>query len=982
MKRLFFVLFITASLTAAQAVRTWEGTLTIPTYEHSGRELEPPLFANSTVTGMYPFTTYLFPFKPDSPKPQTYRAIFVENEYLKLTYIPEFGGRIFSLYDKLRNREVFYRNDVIKPAPYNPRNSWPQSGLELTGPHDLHMLTLHGEPYWANRLVRQPDGSIALVLGEIDPVYGMKVNLTATLHPGIAALEIGVSCYNGRDARMPQMLWINTAISATPRTRFIYPMTRTVGHTTADIADWPLYNGVDYSWDRNNQHMLGVFGIDIYDNFQGAYQFDRDYGIFRYADRRIVQGMKLWTFGYGSTGRNHERGYTDNAGPYVELQSGRYVWDGHYEWVAPHKTESWNEWWVPVASTGGLTTLTRDIALNLTASQITLAATRVLPSATIAVRDASGTLIRRTADLRPETPFRADIAGGVAVTVRDNTGRLLLDYRVPDGNPGRKEYTPFTRPLEQPHKAIEAMSAEELAIAAEFKFKELDSPGARALLERTLKQDPGNSRAHLLLGIDDFREGRYIDAIAHLEKAIDRDPYSDDAYYYLAMSQLASGREHEAERNLYYIWADSAYYGEREYHLGRIALEHHRPGEAIHHFEGALDSNAGDMLARQALAVVHRELGNRNVALDAINALERTDPTSRVARAERWFLTGDVAAKSELLGLLGGQSQEAIAVSIFYRNLGRWPEAVRLLRLVAESNSDPWGTPPEFWYTLAFCQKRAGDANAAAASRKKARAAAANVDRFPYREKSESPLAEAVELDPSDAVARYALGCLLYFRNRPTEAIEQWEAALKTNPDNFSLQRALGLAYAEQGRPAEQAATHLERAVELNPAHVRTRNDLSQLYARAGLFDKQLAVLEKALAGSPEDDDLNEAVFTANLLTGKYAEAEHLIQTHRFAPRHRSYGLRDKYRIMRYAMASQAARRRDYATALRELDSQPATRIAWHGRLHKSGLAAAAVFPRSDPRSIRPSRRSPKGIRGRDLCRGPPLGRPRQLERG
>ena len=161
-------------------MRTYEGTLSIPTYEHSGREMEPPLFANSTITGMYPFTTYLMPYK-GAAEPKDYRAIFVENEYLKLTYIPDFGDRIFSVYDKLRRREMFYRNDVIKPAPYNPRNSWPQSGLELTGPHDLHTLTLHGEPFWANKTVRHEDGSISLVLGEIDPVYGMKVDFSATL---------------------------------------------------------------------------------------------------------------------------------------------------------------------------------------------------------------------------------------------------------------------------------------------------------------------------------------------------------------------------------------------------------------------------------------------------------------------------------------------------------------------------------------------------------------------------------------------------------------------------------------------------------------------------------------------------------------------------------------------------------------------------------------------------------------------------------
>ena len=316
MMRLLTALCVLYGAAAAEPpVRSYEGSLTIPTYEHSARETEPPLFSTSTVAGLYPFTTYLMPFQEGGPKPKTYRAIFVENEYLKLTYIPEFGGRIFSLYDRIRKREVFYRNDVIKPAPYNPRNSWPQSGLELTGPHDLHMLTLHGEPYWANKVVRRDDGSISLVLGELDPVYQMKVNLTATLHPGIAALEIGVFCYNPRPGRMPQMLWINTAVPATPKTRFIYPMSRTVGHTTADIADWPVHNGIDYSWDRNNKNMLGVFGIDIYDNFQGAYQFDNDYGVFRYADRRIVQGMKMWTFGYGEGRRTTSEGTPTTPAP-------------------------------------------------------------------------------------------------------------------------------------------------------------------------------------------------------------------------------------------------------------------------------------------------------------------------------------------------------------------------------------------------------------------------------------------------------------------------------------------------------------------------------------------------------------------------------------------------------------------------------------------------------------------------------------------
>ena len=129
------------------SVSVTNGTITMETYENSGRELQPPLFADSALVGIYPFPTYKMPLKA-APSPKRYSAIFVENEYLKLTYVPEFGGRYVSLYDKLRKTQVFYQNDVIKPTQFNARGDWPQEGIELTGPFDVHSLTIHSDPYW------------------------------------------------------------------------------------------------------------------------------------------------------------------------------------------------------------------------------------------------------------------------------------------------------------------------------------------------------------------------------------------------------------------------------------------------------------------------------------------------------------------------------------------------------------------------------------------------------------------------------------------------------------------------------------------------------------------------------------------------------------------------------------------------------------------------------------------------------------------
>ncbi|MEA1996490.1 MAG: tetratricopeptide repeat protein, partial [Gemmatimonadota bacterium] len=216
--------------------------------------------------------------------------------------------------------------------------------------------------------------------------------------------------------------------------------------------------------------------------------------------------------------------------------------------------------------------------------------------------------------------------------------------------------------------------------------------------------------------------------------------------------------------------------------------------------------------------------------------------------------------------------------------------------------------------------RAAGKMSEASSYCEKGRKARGSLDRFPFREESLRPLAQAVEFNPHDATARFSLGCLLYSLGRRSEALSLWEKGVELSPDDFSMQRALGLAYAEAGYGIENAARHLEAAIELNPDHIRTFTDLSDLYSRAGFFDSQLALLHRALKRSPEDDYIIEGLITTNLVKGDYSQADSLIRSHTFAQRHRSYELRDKYRFMRYGFGSKAFRNGDYEEALRQFE--------------------------------------------------------------
>lgn len=923
------------------AVQVYEGEVEIPSYEFSGRELEPALFGNSSIEGEYPLPPFIRPYKPGGPFPIRYKAVFVENEYMRITVIPDFGGRIYSLYDKVNAREVFYKNDVLKFSGVNPKRAWPVGDIEITGPHDHHMLTVKGEPYWFTRVVRGDNGSASIVLSSIDPYYRMKLSFIATLHPGLAAMELEVFLYNRRDVRQPYMLWVNAGVPARPGTRFIYPMGRTIGHTTSEVADWPFYGGIDYSWFKNNQHMLGVFGIDIYDNFLGAYDYDLDYGTFRWADRRVAQGMKTWTWGMSRRAETIEQGYTDNAGPYIEIQSGRNVWDGHYEWLRPHGHEGWTEWWFPVAGTGGLTTTNRLMALNLdlkadpkgrnSTVAVGLSANREFRNARIIVtaRNGASTLLDMSADLAPGKPFfremkriAADSArlSGMRVRVIDSGGKEILDYLRPDHDPSHREYTPFTRQLERPRKRPTEMSAEELVLEAETRIKEMHTTSGTEMLRTALELDPGHSRAHLHLGIRHFEDGRIDSAIIHLESAVDRDPYLEQAFYYLAMSHLEFGDTVRAERNLYYIPRTGELYSPREYMLGRLALLRGEFDPAREHLREAVRASGYNLSARVLLALVHRLEGDNDKAAEQLSSVLEIDPTNRWAEAERMFLCGEEKDREALAGLLGGQSQESVELAGDYIALERWEDALAILGITGYGNADPYGTPAIYHYTVARCLKNLGRMDEATRSYRLGARSGGNIDRFPFRHESIRALSEAVVFDPADMTARFQLGALLYHLGLRDAAIAQWSSALERNQDHFSTRRALGLALAENGHGIDRAAEHLDAAIELDPTHVRTFADLSLLYSKEGAFDRQLVLLQRALERSPDDDNLIEGLLTTHLIAGNYDTADSIILNHVFEQRHRDYGLRDKYRFLRYAIGNRAFARGDFMAAKAEFE--------------------------------------------------------------
>ena len=99
-------------------VKVWEETVKIPTYEVGEAQKNPIFLEKRVYQGscgkVYPYPT--IDTISDVKKDKEYRAVYLENEYLKVMLLPELGGRIQRAYDKTNDYDFVYYNHVIKHA--------------------------------------------------------------------------------------------------------------------------------------------------------------------------------------------------------------------------------------------------------------------------------------------------------------------------------------------------------------------------------------------------------------------------------------------------------------------------------------------------------------------------------------------------------------------------------------------------------------------------------------------------------------------------------------------------------------------------------------------------------------------------------------------------------------------------------------------------------------------------------------------------
>ena len=130
----------------------------------------------------------------------------------------------------------------------------------------------------------------------------------------------------------------------------------------------------------------------------------------------------------------------------------------------------------------------------------------------------------------------------------------------------------------------------------------------------------------------------------------------------------------------------------------------------------------------------------------------------------------------------------------------------------------------------------------------------------------------ALKLDPDSADIRIDFANALGKQGKWAEAIQYYERALQLDPDSGKANFDLGNALAGQGQWAE-AIQHYERAVELMPNQAAMHVNLGNVLAQQGQWDEATEQYQRALQLDPNQPMAHMNLGNALLRRGKMTEA-------------------------------------------------------------------------------------------------------------
>ena len=920
-----------------KSVKAWRETVTIPTYE-VGKPEKNPMFLEKRVYQGSSGVVYPYPVIEsisDEKVDKEWKAVWLENEYIKVMILPELGGRIQMAYDKIKQRHFVYYNHVIKPALVGLTGPWISGGIEFNWPQHHRPSTYL--PVDCD-IVENEDGSVTVWVNEMERMFHQKGMAGFTLRPGCAYLEIQGRVSNRTPLPQTFLWWANPAVEVNDEYQSVFPpdVNAVFDHGKRAVSSFPIATGTYYKMDysagvdisnyKNIKVPTSYMAVNSKYNFEGGYENDSKGGMLHVASHHFSPGKKQWTWGNGDFGRAWDRNLTDKDEkgifrPYIELMAGVYTENQpDFTWLMPYEEKQFVQYFMPYREIGIVKQASKDYVINIEQTEdgirLKVLATSAQETEIVLSHKNGKEYYRQVVKLSPEMIFEetVDVKDASLNDLSLSVGKLCW---VAEDD----EIRPIPDAAEAALPPADTKTNDQLYLTG-LHLEQYRHATWSALdyYEEALRRDPNDVRCLNQAGLWYLRRGRFDKAEPYLRRAVkiwqkrNPNPYDGEPLFNLALclkyrGDLGTAYELFWKSTWNKGWVDAGYY-----EAACISMGHKDYEAALDEVERSLISNSHNHQARALKACVLRKMGRKEEALSWIQESYKIDRFNYGCMMEEYLLTDRQEVLNHLVALMHGSANNYHELTFDYLKAGLEEEAAKVLQVAIDNQSEP---SPLTYYYMAYTQKLS---DAYDYLEKAAQTDSAGC--FPNRLEDISVLETAMDINQDDAHAPYYLGCLYYDKRQYDLAIENWEESARRDPEFSSVWRNLALARFNKQNKQEEALEYMERAFHLDETDARTLMELDQLYKRLHKPHQQrLDNLQKYPKLIDQRDDLVLEEITLLNQLGRYEEAMNKLDAHQFHPWEGGEGkVPAQYQICRVELAKQAIGAKDYEKAKRLLE--------------------------------------------------------------
>ncbi len=848
---------------------------------------------------IYPY--FRFDGFTDKPIQKEWKVIELENDYIKITILPEIGGKIWSATEKSTGKDFVYNNHVIKFRDIAMRGPWTSGGIEAN-----YGIIGH-TPATANpvdyTIIKREDGSVSVVIGVLDLLTSTSWRMDINLPKDKAYLTTSSFWQNATALEQPYYTWMNTGIKAAGNLEFIYPGKNYIGHE-GEHSDWPInkQNGKDLRFYENNNFSgyksYHVFGK--YTDFFGGYWHDEDFGMGRYSNHDDKAGKKIWIWGLSQQGMIWEKLLTDTDGQYVEVQSGRlfnqssensmYTPFKHRSF-APYQTDTWTEFWFPVKQTRGFVKANNYGAVNVKQEagwlKIFFSPLQEV-NEKLELFEGGKTIYSKQVSLNPMQLF----ADSIKIIADANKLRLVLgrDKLVWDASPTAGD---LNRPMDMP-VSFDNNSVYGLYLQGKNYISFKDYEKANDKLDACLQKDPNYLPALSDMAGLQIRKFQYDAALKYATKALSINTYEAAANYYYGIANMQLGNIADAKDG-FDIAASGVEYRSAAYtELAKIYLRSKELSKAVEYAHKSLLNNQYNIESLQLLAVSYRLQHQSSSVEKVLQDITAIDPLNHFAGFERYLQDGSEKAMQEFTGAIKNEmpQQTFLELGIWYHQLGCDTAAQKLFSIAAPN--------AEAIYWRAFLEKKPVDLS--------------KIEKdinFPFRSETAAMLEYLLKTNDYWQL-KYHLGLIAWNRNDLARATALFSACGNLPEDaNFYAARASLMK-----DNAAVAEADLRHAIELAPGKWRYQKLLAEHFLLQKNYEQALEVAQAYYKNNPADYVMGMLYARALLLNKKFATADALLTNLKILPFEGATEGRQLYHEAKLMQAVAALSSKQYKKAL------------------------------------------------------------------